>query len=182
MVEVATAAVKGGANLIQLRCKTMEARTIIETAKALKAAVPVPLIIDDRPDIAFAAGADGVHLGQDDIPCAVARAILGPHAIIGITAFEAAHFAALDPTLVDYVGTGPVYKTLTKPDKPVLGVERFAALVHLSPVPVVGIGGIDAGNAAPVMAAGAAGVAVIRAVGEAKDPYSAALTLRKAIQ
>ena len=164
------------AAFLQLRAKDWDARRVIEAARAIKSCVSKPLLINDRADVALAAGADGVHLGQDDLPPAAARAILGPEAIIGITAFTAQHFAALDPTIVDYAGTGPVYPTATKPDKPVLGVDGFAALVALSPVPVVGIGGITADNAAPVIAAGAAGVAVLRAAGESKA-IQEALTL-----
>jgi thiamine-phosphate pyrophosphorylase len=157
-----------GAGLLQLRAKGWDARSIIEAGRAIKAAVRVPLIINDRADLALAAGANGVHLGQSDLPYAAARSILGPKAIIGATAFIAQHFAALDPAIVDYAGTGPVYPTLTKPNKPVLGLVDFSALVHASPVPVVGIGGITADNAAPVITAGAAGVAVLRAAESAR--------------
>lgn len=181
VVDVARAAEAGGAGLIQLRSKNAGARDLIDAARALKAALTVPVIVNDRADVALAAGADGAHLGQGDLPPAAARAILGPGAIIGATAFVPAHMAALDPQVVDYAGTGPVFPTPTKLDKPVLGVAEFAALARLSPVPVVAIGGIAEKNAAPPMAAGAAGVAVMRAVGQAPDPASAARALRRAI-
>ncbi len=167
-VDVAQQAERGGAGLLQLRAKTWDARSIIEVARAIQAVVSVPLLLNDRADLALAAGADGVHVGQDDLPPAVARAILGPNAIVGATAFTAQHFATLDAGVVDYAGTGPVYPTATKPDKPVLGLDGFAALVKISPVPVVGIGGIDARTARDVIDAGAAGVAVLRAAQDAR--------------
>lgn len=129
----------------------------------------VPLLINDYVDIAVEVGADGAHIGQGDISPALARKMLGPDAILGLTAFTEAHIAAVDRAVVDYIGTGPVYPTLTDKGKPVLGSARFAELVKLSPVPVVGIGGITVENAAFVLAAGADGIAVMRAIGAADD-------------
>ncbi len=127
-------------------------------------------LINDHVHIAAAIGADGVHLGQGDMNLSEARSILGPEAIIGLTAFTSAHFAALDPAVVDYAGTGPFYPTQTDKGKPVLGAAGFKALRALSPVPVVGIGGITPENARAVIDAGADGVAMMRSVTEAPDP------------
>jgi len=126
-------------------------------------------LINDYVDIAFAVGADGVHVGQGDLSAAQARAKLGGDAIVGLTAFNKEQIAAVDPAVVDYIGTGPVYPTQTDKGKPVLGVDGFSELVVLSLVPVVGIGGITPENAKPVLEAGAAGVAMMRSVSAADD-------------
>ena len=129
----------------------------------------VPLLVNDYVDIAFAVGADGVHVGQGDSDVAEARARLGEDAIVGLTAFTEEQITAVDPAVVDYIGTGPVYPTQTDKGKPVLGGDGFSALVQLSPVPVVGIGGITPENASRVLDAGAAGVAMMRSVSAADD-------------
>ena len=177
-------ALRGGVTLVQLRNKNDMKAIVLEQALRLKALVSdfgVPLLINDFPDIAFAAKADGVHIGQGDTEPAEARALLGPDAIIGLTAFCEEHFSAIEAGAVDYAGTGPVYPTQTDKGKPVLGPIKFSKLIPLSPVPVVGIGGIDAGNAEAVIRAGAEGVAVMRAISEADDPEEAARGLVEAV-
>ena len=177
MVEIVREALKGGASMIQYRYKSGNMPRIAETLRALTDITRfynVPLIVNDYVEIAKETGADGVHLGQGDMSPAKAREVLGGEAIIGVTAFEPAHFEALDLAVVDYAGTGPVYETKTDKGKPVLGPEGLEALVDLSPVPVVGVGGITPGNAAAVIEAGADGVAMMRAVSEAADPQKAA--------
>ncbi len=176
VADVVMRAVTGGATMVQLRNKSGHTSEFLAQAAMLSELLKprnVPLIVNDSIDVAFAAGADGVHLGQGDSHPAEARARLGEDAIIGQTAFTAAHIAALDGC-VDYIGTGPFYETKTDKGKPVLGAEKFAALVRLSPVPVVGIGGITPENAALVMASGASGVAMMRSISEAEDPEAAA--------
>lgn len=176
VAEVAALAAKAGVTLIQYRDKTSPHALVLETARRMKTALAgtgVPLLINDYVDIARAVGAEGAHIGQGDISAAEARAMLGPDAVLGLTAFTEDHIAAVDPALVDYIGTGPVYPTLTDKGKPVLGPARFAGLVSLSPVPVVGIGGITADNAAPVLDAGAAGIAIMRGIGAADDVAAA---------
>ncbi len=171
--DVVRAAAQGGVTMVQLRDKKGDAAAFLQTAKDLLAILKpfnIPLLINDRPDIALAANADGVHLGQGDMKPAEARKLLGPNAIIGLTAFADEHFKNLDSAVVDYAGTGPFYPTQTDKGKPVLGPGEFARLVKLSPVPVVGIGGITPDNAAPVLRAGAAGVAMMRSVSEAARP------------
>lgn len=181
---VALAALKGGVTLLQYRNKHDAMDTIFAQAGRLAALAGdfgVPLLINDYPEIASQVKA-GVHLGQDDPDPAQARALLEPGAIIGLTAFTPEHLAAIERGVVDYAGTGPVYPTQTDKGKPVLGSERFAALVSATPVPVVGIGGITAQNAGAVVRAGASGVAVMRAISEAQDPEAAARALTEAVR
>ncbi|GJL85121.1 MAG: thiamine-phosphate synthase [Micavibrio sp.] len=175
--EVAQAAIKGGITMLQLREKTPDLVQTPELARrlvALTGGSTISFIVNDHVALAREVGADGVHLGQGDTAPAEARDMLGAQAIIGLTAFERAHLEAIDPGVVDYVGTGPFYETKTDKGKSVLGPEKFAELAALSPVPVVGIGGITPGNAGAVINAGANGVAMMRAISEAEDPEAAA--------
>jgi thiamine-phosphate pyrophosphorylase len=187
LADVAVAAARGGATLIQLRDKSGETRTLVEEARAIKRALAgngVPILVNDRVDVALAAGADGVHLGRDDLDPITARRILGPRAIIGATVRADADVAALAPGAIDYVCIGGVFATTSKdnPDPPigVNGLAHLARLVReLMPgMPVGAIAGIDEGNAAEVMRAGADGVAVVSAVTAASDPEAAARRLR----
>ncbi len=185
--DVVAAAVRGGVTLVQLREKTLPDVEVVELARALKGLLGpagVPLIINDRAEVARAAGADGVHLGQGDLDAGRAREILGPGALIGVSAGTRAEAGRVDKALADYVGVGPVYATPTKPDAgPPIGIAGLTA-VHaaLAPLPVVAIGGIGAQNAAEVMASGAAdGIAVVSAICGADDPQAAARALRREI-
>jgi thiamine-phosphate pyrophosphorylase len=185
--EVVTAALRGGVTLVQLREKALGDAELVEAARALKgrlAPLGVPLILNDRVEVAKAAGADGVHLGQDDLDAARARQILGPDGLIGVSAGTAEEAARIDKGLADYVGIGAVYATATKPDAgPPIGIAGLSTLAAaLAPLPVVAIGGIGAGNAAEVMASSAAdGIAVVSAICGAPDPEAAARTLRRQI-
>lgn len=184
LADVVERAVCGGATMVQLRSKGGDMEEIAAQGRALLEILKgtdVPLIINDHVEIAARIGADGAHIGQGDMKPQAARDILGPGAILGLTAFTPEHFMALDERIVDYAGTGPFYATRTKPDKLVLGPEEFGNLVALSPVPVVGIGGITPGNAAQVMACGAAGVAMMRGISQNPDPESAARMFRQII-
>lgn len=175
---VVAAAVAGGVTLVQLRAKQATTREMLGLAGRLKAvldATGVPLIVNDRLDIALAVGAAGLHVGQDDLPAAEARRLLGPEAILGVTARTVAEARAADPALADYLGTGPIRASATKLDTaPPKGVEGFAAARREMPFPVVAIGGIDAGLAGPLIAAGADGLAVGAAICAAADPRAAA--------
>lgn len=185
VADVVAAAIKGGATMVQLRDKSGDISKTKEAALAIKAILKgtnIPLIINDYGELAAEINADGVHIGQDDMSPRDAREIIGPDKILGLTAFTPEHFAALDPEIVDYAGTGPFFSTLTKPDKPVLGPQGFAKLVDLSPVPVVGIGGITSGNAAQVIASGANGVAMMRSISESNDPCKAARKIMQIIR
>jgi thiamine-phosphate pyrophosphorylase len=182
IVQRALACVRGGATMVQLRLKDADARTQVEVARALIAALPahVPLIMNDRADLAIAVGAAGVHVGPEDLPAAVVRRILGPDRIVGVSVGNDAE--ALQASDADYVGIGPVYSTASKGDAgEAIGVAELERLASLCARPSVGIGGIDAANAAAVIAAGARGVAVIRALFSAADPEAAARSLRSAI-
>src|SRR5687768_6117235 len=175
----AAAAARGGATMLQLRLKDADARSLVEVARALVETLPVPVVVNDRVDVALAAGAAGVHLGVDDLPVAAVRAIAPPAFIVGASfGSEAEQTHARG---ADYVGIGPVYATLSKPDAgDAIGVAGFTRLLSIGGLPALAIGGITAENAAPLRAAGAAGVAVIRTVFGADDPESAARALRRA--
>ncbi|MEP9349741.1 thiamine phosphate synthase [Xanthobacter sp. KR7-225] len=179
------AAVAGGATLVQLRDPDAHGRDLVAQARALKALLAprgIALIVNDRVDVAHAAGADGVHLGQDDLSPQAARAILGPKAIVGLSVGTPAEFSASDMSGVDYLGVGPVRATGTKADAgAAIGPEGVAAVRALATLPIVGIGGIDADLAGAVIRAGADGVAVVSAICAARDPKAAAAALRAAI-
>lgn len=175
--DVVEQAIRGGASIIQFRDKISAKEEVYHMACCLRDVAydySVPFVINDYVDIAYEICADGVHIGQGDMPAAQARSVLGPGALIGVTAFTPSQIAAIDPQYVDYIGTGPVYPTQTDKGKPVLGVDGFSSMAALSPVPVVGIGGIDATNAAPVIQSGAHGVAMMRSISQADDVADAA--------
>ena len=184
LTDVVGAAVRGGVTLVQLRDKHAGGRALLETARALKSVLDplgVPLLINDRVDVAHAAGA-GCHVGQSDLPAAAARAILGPDAILGVSLDDPEQARAVDPAQVDYVAHGPFAATATKADAggPV-GAEGLAAARRLTGLPLIAIGGIDARNAAAAIRAGAAGVAVVSAIMAAADPAAASRELRAVI-
>ncbi len=185
LMAVAAAAVRGGVSVVQLRDKTATDAAMVAQARALKgllAPLGVPLIVNDRLEVALAAGADGLHLGQEDMAPGAARRALGPEAILGVSAGDAAEAKIADPAVVDYVGVGPVYLTGSKADAgAAIGLEGLRALAALLAPPVVAIGGIQAGNAAEVMACGVQGVAVVSAICGARDPEAAARALRRCI-
>jgi len=190
LAELTRLVVAGGATLIQLRDKFGSTRAMIEEARAIKAVLAgtgVPLVINDRADVAVAADADGLHVGQDDMPADAARRLLGPTAIIGLSIKSVAQANAAPLEAIDYAGIGGVYATTSKdnPDPPigVTGLRDVIAVLRArkADFPVCGIAGIDAHNAAPVIAAGADGVAVISALSMARDPQAAARELRSVV-
>lgn len=177
IADVVMTAVKGGVTMVQLRNKVDDKSLIAAQAAMLSELLKplgIPFLVNDHVDIARDVEADGAHIGQGDISPAEARKILGEDKILGLTAFTKEHIRAVDSGVVDYIGTGPFYPTKTDKGKPVLGAEKFAELIKLSPVPVVGIGGITPDNAYEVLSAGANGVAMMRSISEAQDPCSAA--------
>lgn len=190
LAELARLVAQGGATLVQLRDKRGDTRSMVERARSIKAALApfgVPLLINDRVDVALAAGADGAHVGQDDMAVADARRLLGRDAIIGLSVKTAAQAEAAPIDLLDYVGIGGVFATSSKdnPDPPIgpAGLARIAAVFRRRALdfPLCGIAGIDASNAADAIAAGADGVAVISALSLAADPQAAARTLRASV-
>ena len=188
LVELARQLAAGGATLVQLRDKLSETRQMIERARAIKAALgEVPLLINDRVDVALAIGADGVHIGQQDMTAQDARRLLPPGAIVGLTINSVALADAAPIELIDYAGVGGVYGTTSKTQKrqPIGpgGLRAVTeALRHRKPAfPVCGIAGINASNAAAVIEAGADGVSVISALSVTSDPAAAARELRRVV-
>lgn len=193
VVDVVAAAAAGGVTMVQLREKDISGREFVELGRALMdvlAPRQIPLLINDRVDVALAIGAQGVHVGQSDIPYADVRAIMGPEAIIGLsveTMEQALNVPDLDQLPggalgPDYLGVGPIFATSTKQDAaPVWGVELLAALRSQTSQTLVAIGGISTENAGEVMQAGADGVAVVSAIVSADDPEAAAKHLRKTV-
>jgi thiamine-phosphate pyrophosphorylase len=187
LAELARLCAQGGATLIQLRDKLSETRAMVAQAKAIKKALApfgVPFVVNDRIDVALAVAADGVHLGQDDMAIEDARRLLGRDAIVGLSVKTVAQAEAAPVELIDYVGSGGVYVTGSKQQKnaPIgpAGLKRVIEALHrrAPQLPVCGIAGIDATNAAAVIAAGADGIAVISALSLAPDPAAAARALR----
>lgn len=177
-------AIAGGVTVVQLREKDLPAREFYELALKIKQIIPpgIPLIIDDRLDIALAAGADGLHLGQADLPAAIARQYLGPEAIIGLSAENLDQLKEASRLPVDYLAISPVFSTPTKTDTgPAWGLNGLETARQLTPLPLVGIGGINEANAAAVIKAGADGVAVVSAICSALEPEEAARKLKKII-
>ena len=177
LIEIVAAAVAGGVSMVQLREKTLDTRAFVEEARALKALLAplrVPLLINDRLDVALACGADGVHVGQSDMPVEIARALLPKGALVGLSITCAHDLRRADARAADYLGVGPIFAQSTKPDAtPPLGVEGFRALRALSEKPMMVIGGIASDNCAPLLAAGADGLAVVSAIIAAPDPEAA---------
>ncbi|MBY2924855.1 thiamine phosphate synthase [Rhizobium leguminosarum] len=177
MVETARLAVAGGATMVQLRDKHAGTIRMIETGRALKQALAgtgALLIVNDDVEAAIAIGADGLHIGQEDMDAMRARAMVGPEMILGLSVESEALASAVDPDLVDYTGVGPVFATPTKADhKQPIGFDGLARLVKASPVPSVAIGGLKADHVAQVFAAGAKGLAVVSAICGTPDPEAA---------
>jgi len=164
LTEIASALGGAGVRLVQLRAKQATSRVLLEEARRLLSLLPADcsLIINDRTDVAALAGAAGVHLGQEDLPVAAARALWGPDKIIGLSTHNQEQLEAAQALPVDYLAFGPIFATTTKPDtKPVVGLERLRELRRCTDKPLVAIGGITTENAASVLAAGADSVAVI---------------------
>jgi thiamine-phosphate pyrophosphorylase len=182
---VVAEAVAGGVTLVQLRDDDTPDAELVEIARRLRAVLEpsrVPLIVNNRIDVALAAGAAGAHVGQADAPPAAARARLGPDAILGLSITHPVQLAAVPPSKVDYLGVGPVFATRTKPDAaPPLGLVGLAATRAATSLPIIAIGGVDHVNAADVLRAGADGIAVVSAICAASDPRVAASRLASAL-
>lgn len=167
LIDCVREALEGGVTLVQYRAKTASSAEMYAEALQLKAlcdSFKVPLIINDRLDIAMAVGAAGVHLGQDDLPCAAARKILGEDYIIGVSAHNPAEARAALLCGADYLGCGAVFGTATKADVKKLGTDGLAAICREKGLPVVGIGGVTADNYREVRAAGADGAAIVSGI------------------
>lgn len=167
LIDCVREALEGGVTLVQYRAKTASSAEMYNEALQLKAlcdSFNVPLIINDRLDIAMAVGAAGVHLGQDDLPCAAARRILGEDYLIGVSAHNPAEAKTALQSGADYLGCGAVFGTATKADVKKLGTEGLTAICREKGLPVVGIGGVTADNYREVRAAGADGAAIVSGI------------------
>ena len=186
--EIVEAAIEGGVDVVQLREKETDARWRYELGlelRELTAEAGVDLIVNDRVDIAEAIDADGVHVGQSDLPVDVARDLLGPDAIVGCSTATVEEALEAEAAGADYLGVGTVYATTSKDVdeyKDGVGPERIAEITEAVDIPVVGIGGITADNAGPVVEAGADGVAVISEITAADDPRAATAALADAVE
>jgi thiamine-phosphate pyrophosphorylase len=184
-VELAEQAIRGGAEVIQFRQKSGTTLEMIQAAKRVRAVcrrAGVPLIVNDRVDVAIAADADGVHLGRDDFPIRLARQLLGPHRIIGGSAGSITEARAGYEEGADYLGCGPIHATATKPDAgPAAGAKLVSAIARVLPLPLIAIGGVTEADLDMLLGAGAHGIAVISAVCAAADPEEATRALRRAI-
>lgn len=173
-----------GVDVLQLREKELEAGPILDRAEIFRDACDrhgVPFILNDRADLAFAAGADGVHLGQDDLPIGAARHLLGSNAIIGRSTHDPDQLRRAMGEDVDYLAVGPVYETPTKPGRPAAGIDLVREAASAATKPWFAIGGIDQHSISEVRAAGARRVVVVRAITRAADPADAVKRLRDAL-
>ena len=180
-VGVVREAIAGGVDLVQLRVKDTSDARVLEAARAFREACTL-VIVNDRPDLAVAAGADGVHVGQSDMSAEEARAIVGPELLVGVSTHSRDQVDAAERSTSDYFAVGPVHETPTKPGRPAvgLGLVRYAA--GRATKPWFAIGGIDPGNAGEVVVAGARRIVVVRAIRDADDPRAAAAALRTALE
>ncbi len=184
LADFLTACVRGGVDVVQLREKELEARALIARARlaaAVCADLGVPFILNDRPDLALEAGADGVHVGQEDAPAALARRILGPDAIVGLSTHSPADLEDALREPVDYLSAGPVVATPTKPGRPGTGAGYAQAATARAPWPVFVTGDVTPTRATSLAALGCRHFVAVRWLTEAADPRAAARQLRAAI-
>ena len=176
--------VEGGVDVVQLRDKSLDARPLLARARALRKVcrtLGVPFVLNDRPDLALEAEADGVHVGQDDAPAALARRIMGPEALVGLSTHAEPDLVAAAAEPVDYISAGPVVATPTKPGRPPAGPAYAAMASARSTVPVFVTGGVSPDTVAPLAALGVTHFVVVRWLTEASDPHGAARALRRAV-
>jgi thiamine-phosphate pyrophosphorylase len=182
LAQLLPAAIAGGVDVVQLREKALNddrLTAVAASARALGEQLGALFVLNDRPLIAREVGADGVHVGQDDMPVAKVRALVGPDMLIGLSTHAPEEIDAVDAGLVDYIGVGPVHATPTKPGRPAVGLELVRYAAAHARVPFFAIGGLDAHNAGEALDAGASRVCVLRAVAAAESPERAARELRR---
>ena len=185
MVRTARLAAENGATVVQLRAPQWKKKQWLTTAREIKAALSplgVPLIVNDQIDVALAVDADGVHVGQDDLPADEVRCLIGPDKLIGVSVSDFSELAAV-PAGVDYLGIGPIFPTGTKSDAgAAIGIAGFGELAAAAALPAVAIGGVKAQHCADLFAAGAKGVAVVSAICGQPDPAQATAALADVIR
>lgn len=185
LIHVVREAIKGGVTMVQLREKHGDIRAFIERARALKAVLNdtgVPLIINDRVDVALAVDADGVHLGQSDMPATLARQLIGPNKLLGLSIESAEQLAESQDLPLDYIGLSAIFATPTKTNTPThWGIDGLVDTLQKTPLPVVAIGGINLGNITEIAATGVHGIALVSAICHAAAPCLAAQVLRQTI-
>jgi thiamine-phosphate pyrophosphorylase len=181
LAEVLPAAIAGGVEIVQLREKNLpddELLVLANAARGLCERLGALFIVNDRPIVAREIGADGVHVGQDDMAVAEVRELVGPDMLIGLSTHAPQEIDAVDSELVDYIGVGPVHETPTKLGRPAVGTELVRYAAAHAPVPFFAIGGLNAQNVGDVLEAGASRIVVLRAIANAEDPELAARELR----
>ena len=184
LADFVSACIEGGVDVVQLREKQLEARPLLARARLVGEvcrAQGVPFVLNDRPDLALEAGADGVHVGQDDAPVVLARRILGPDAIVGLSTHGPGDLAAAASEDVTYISAGPVEPTPTKPGRPGTGLGYATEASTCATVPVFVTGGVNPGRIPELVAAGVRHFVVVRFLTGASDPMAAAQALRQAI-
>jgi len=184
VVQFVEECVRGGVDVVQLRDKHANAREIVERARMLAGVcgdLGVPLLMNDRPDLALECGADGVHVGQEDVSARVARQILGQDAVIGLSTHAPADVDASATEPIDYISAGPVVPTPTKPGRPGTGTGYVAFAVDASSLPVFVTGGVSPETIPEIAATGARHFVVVRYLTEADDPARSARLLRDAV-
>ena len=184
LADFVTACIEGGVDVVQLRDKELEARPLLDRARLVRDVCGrhgVPFVLNDRPDLALEAGADGVHVGQEDAPVSLARRILGPDAIVGLSTHGPDDLAGAASQDVTYLSAGPVEPTPTKPGRAGTGLEYVSAATARSEVPVFVTGGVTPEKVPALIAAGVRHFVVVRHLTRAADPRRAALDLREAI-
>ena len=181
MLKTIECALRGGVDMVQLRSKALSDRTLFELGKKIRTLtnrMKKLFIVNDRVDLALALHADGVHLGQDDLPMSEARRIVGKDQLIGRSTHNLKQALEAEREGADYIGFGPIFGTPTKPTYPPIGLGQIAQVMKRVRIPVVCIGGIDRSNVAQVLQAGARRIAVVRAIFAAQDPYRSAAELK----
>lgn len=179
------AALEGGVDIVQLRCKDADDDDVVSAAARFAAVCRqhgALFIVNDRPDLAAACGADGVHVGQDDVSVAEARAVVGDDHLVGLSTHSPTQIDAASAVPVDYIGVGPVHATPTKPGRPPVGVELVSYAARHARLPWFAIGGINPGNIDAVVEAGAERVVVVRALTQSTNPSLTASVLRNALR
>jgi thiamine-phosphate pyrophosphorylase len=182
LTSVIAAAVAGGVGVVQLRDKHTppeQLTGVATSARLLCERLGALFIVNDHPRLALEAGADGVHVGQDDVPAPEARELVGADMLVGLSTHSPAQIDAVDAAPVDYIGVGPIHETPTKPGRPAVGLKLISYAATRARVPFFAIGGLHAGNVADALAAGASRVCVLRAIADAEQPERAARALRE---